>query len=84
MRVILMRDLRHTGRRGEVVEVKPGFARNHLLPKGLARELRPPRGAEREQRKNLRGLPFAIALYRHCRSNEELQTEARDTNGRLD
>jgi large subunit ribosomal protein L9 len=38
MRVILMRDLRHTGRRGEVVDVKPGFARNFLLPKGLALE----------------------------------------------
>ncbi len=41
MNVILMRDLRHTGRRGEVVEVKPGFARNFLFPKGLALEATP-------------------------------------------
>lgn len=38
MRVILMQDIRHTGRRGEVIDVKPGFARNYLLPQGLARE----------------------------------------------
>ena len=36
MKVILLSDLRHTGRRGEIVEVKPGFARNYLMPKGLA------------------------------------------------
>jgi large subunit ribosomal protein L9 len=38
MEVILMQDLIHTGKRGEIVEVKPGFARNYLIPKGLALE----------------------------------------------
>lgn len=38
MDVILLRDDRHLGRRGEVVRVKPGFARNYLLPQGLALE----------------------------------------------
>lgn len=38
MKVILLSDLRHRGRRGQVVEVKPGFARNFLLPQGLALE----------------------------------------------
>ncbi len=32
----MLNDIRHTGRRGEIVDVKPGFARNFLLPKGLA------------------------------------------------
>ena len=41
MKVILMRDLRHTGRRGEVVDVKPGFARNFLFPRGAALEATP-------------------------------------------
>jgi large subunit ribosomal protein L9 len=41
MKVILMRDLVHTGRRGEVVDVKPGFARNFLLPNGAALEATP-------------------------------------------
>ena len=36
MKVILMSDVRHQGKRGEVVEVKEGFARNYLLPQGLA------------------------------------------------
>lgn len=38
MRVILMQDLRHTGKRGEIVDVKPGYARNFLIPQELALE----------------------------------------------
>lgn len=36
-----MSDLRHRGRRGQVVEVRPGYARNFLFPQGLAREATP-------------------------------------------
>ena len=38
MRVILLSDQRHLGRRGEVVDVKPGYGRNYLLPQGIALE----------------------------------------------
>jgi large subunit ribosomal protein L9 len=38
VRVILLNDQRHLGRRGEVVDVKPGYGRNYLLPHGLALE----------------------------------------------
>jgi len=38
VRVILLSDQRHLGRRGEVVDVKPGFGRNYLVPQGLALE----------------------------------------------
>ena len=38
MRVILLNDLRQKGKRGQEVEVKPGFARNYLLPQGHAVE----------------------------------------------
>ncbi len=38
MKVILLSDQRHLGKRGETVEVKPGFGRNYLLPQGLALE----------------------------------------------
>lgn len=41
MEVILLKDRRALGKRGEVVEVKPGFARNFLLPQGLALEATP-------------------------------------------
>jgi large subunit ribosomal protein L9 len=41
MRVILMQDVLHTGRRGEIIEVKPGYARNFLVPQGMALEATP-------------------------------------------
>jgi len=34
--VVLVNDLDHVGKQGEVVEVKPGYARNYLLPYGMA------------------------------------------------
>ena len=36
MKVILLNDQRHLGKRGEIVDVKPGYGRNFLLPQGLA------------------------------------------------
>lgn len=36
MEVLLKTDVERLGRRGEVVEVASGYARNYLLPKGLA------------------------------------------------
>ena len=36
--VILREDIKTLGRAGELVRVKPGYARNYLLPKGLAYE----------------------------------------------
>ncbi len=36
IQVILREDVVHVGHLGDVVSVKPGFARNFLLPRGLA------------------------------------------------
>ena len=36
MDVILVKDVERVGKEGAVVRVKPGFARNYLLPRGLA------------------------------------------------
>lgn len=36
--VILREDVKHLGRAGALVKVKPGYARNFLLPRGLAYE----------------------------------------------
>ena len=36
MNIILVESVNHLGRSGEVVKVKPGYARNFLIPKGLA------------------------------------------------
>lgn len=38
MEIILLEDVRRLGQRGDVVRVKPGFARNYLLPRGSALE----------------------------------------------
>lgn len=36
MKVILREDVQHLGDVGEMVTVKPGYARNYLIPQGLA------------------------------------------------
>jgi large subunit ribosomal protein L9 len=36
MEIILRADVQHVGKVGDVVKVKDGYARNFLLPKGLA------------------------------------------------
>jgi large subunit ribosomal protein L9 len=41
MKVILNEHVEHLGERGATIEVKPGFARNYLIPKGLAYQATP-------------------------------------------
>jgi len=36
MQVILTQDVTHLGKAGEVVNVRPGYGRNYLVPNGLA------------------------------------------------
>jgi large subunit ribosomal protein L9 len=36
MQLVLTEDVLHLGKQGEVVEVKAGYGRNYLLPRGLA------------------------------------------------
>ena len=38
MKVIMLKDVKGTGRANDVVEVNNGFARNFLIPKGFAQE----------------------------------------------
>lgn len=54
IKVILRQDVKDVGASGDVVSVKPGFARNFLLPQGLAFEATTAnvKRLEEEQRRN--------------------------------
>ena len=36
MQLVLLEDVQYLGKQGDVVEVKPGYGRNYLLPRGMA------------------------------------------------
>lgn len=36
MKLVLTEDVQHLGRQGDVVEVRPGYGRNYLIPRGMA------------------------------------------------
>src|ERR1700722_7131744 len=36
MQLVLTEDVTHLGKQGDVVEVKPGYGRNYLIPRGMA------------------------------------------------
>lgn len=38
MKVILLKDIKGTGKKGDVINTSDGHARNYLLPRGLAKE----------------------------------------------
>ena len=53
MEIILLQHVESLGRRGDIVKVRPGFARNFLLPRGVAALATPgvKRRVEQESRK---------------------------------
>lgn len=54
MKVILRADVELVGKRGEIVEVSDGHARNHLIPKGLAMRATASAEAQAEQMRKAR------------------------------
>ncbi len=46
MKIILSSDVEHLGRKGDIVQVADGYARNFLVPKGLA--MTATRGSQRQ------------------------------------
>ncbi len=53
MKVILQEDVKKLGSRGEVKNVADGYARNYLIPKGLATEATPKAIKELEAKKEI-------------------------------
>ena len=73
MEVILREDVKSLGKAGAVVRVKPGYARNYLLPQGLAYQ------ATEGNKKRI----AAEARAREARSSED-RVAARETADRLE
>ncbi|GLV14762.1 50S ribosomal protein L9 [Alicyclobacillus hesperidum] len=51
MKVILLQDVKGQGKQGELKDVSEGYARNFLLPRGLAEEATPAALRELEQKR---------------------------------
>jgi large subunit ribosomal protein L9 len=52
MQVILLEKLANLGQLGDIVKVKPGYARNYLIPKGKAKRATEANVAEFERRRS--------------------------------
>ena len=70
MEIVLLKDVEKVGKEGAVLNVKPGYARNYLLPQGLAvqagaAQLQLVQQRKRQAERNAtRGLQTAEALKR--------------------
>ena len=53
MKLILREDVENLGKGGDLVEVKPGYGRNYLLPRGLAMVANPRNVRELEHQKKI-------------------------------
>lgn len=54
MKIILVKDVKGLGQEGDMVEAKPGYARNFLIPKGSAIEATPENRAKWEEQQSER------------------------------
>ena len=69
MDVILLKDVEGLGSAGDIVNVKPGYARNYLAPRGLALRSSKRNLAVAEEKKN-------VATARKARANQANQEMA--------
>jgi large subunit ribosomal protein L9 len=89
MEVILREDVPHLGNIGDVVKVKPGYARNYLLPRGLATiaDKRNLRALEHERRivedKRRRAVSAAEALSQKLAAARIVITARAGEEGKL-
>ena len=69
MQVLLRQDVRGVGRRGDIVDVSSGYARNYLVPSGLALEATAGMATQSASMKRARGA-------RDAQNREEAQAQA--------
>ncbi len=74
MDIILLRDVRNLGTRGDVVTVKPGYARNFLIPKGYGLTATPANIRYYEEQKKKIDL-------RHAQARDEAAARAGELAG---
>ena len=65
MIVILTKDVKGTGKAGEVVKVSDGYARNMLIPRGLAKAATEGNVKNLEKQKQIMAEKQAAAVYQH-------------------
>ncbi len=73
MKIILLKDVPGQGKRGDMLNVAEGYARNYLLPRGLA--------AEASQGKMNE---LAVRRQAQAAKEEKIEQEARELAARLD
>ena len=71
MKVILKADVKGQGKKGQMVEVSDGYARNFLLPRGLAEE------ATKAAVNNFKGRESSEKFHREQEKKEALETAAK-------
>lgn len=89
MKVILLKDIKGTGKKGDIINASDGHARNYLLPKGLAVEANAGnmKAKENKDRKAEEEKQQILAEAKELKSkidNIELKIEAKlGSNGKL-
>ena len=73
MKVILKADVKGQGKKGQMVEVSDGYARNFLLPRGIAEE------ATKSAVNNFKGKESSAKFHK-----EQEEKEARETAAKLE
>lgn len=76
MKVILLEDVKSLGKKGEVVKVSDGYARNMLFPKKLGIEATPGNMKNLEQKKKIDEKNAAEELQRAKEFAKELETKS--------
>src|SRR5579864_1013048 len=86
MKLLLQESIKNVGRVGDIVEVSPGYARNYLLPRGLAvqptpnnvkkvearrKEIERMERERREQQEKMIGQLNGVEVHLERRANEQ-------------